>query len=511
MYPGHWAQQKPDAPAVIHSVTDERLSWRELDDRSNQLAQLLRAAGLRRGDHLSLYMENRLDFFVVAWAAMRSGLYYTPISRYLTADEAGYILRDSGAKALVTSVSMDTAPELVAQAPDCTVRLSSGGAIEGFRDLAEALAEWPAEPLAEQPAGSSMPYSSGTTGRPKGVSRPLPECAVDDPALAPGALQAGIWGFDDNTIYLSPAPLYHTAPYGFCMATLSLGGTVVMMPRFDAEGALAAIERYGVTHSQWVPTMFSRMLKLEGDRDRFDLSTMKVAIHAAAPCPPQVKQQMLDWWGDVIYEYYAGSELNGFTHVTPQEWRAHPGTVGRSLLGVIRICDEDGKELPQGEAGLVYFEQEATGFSYHNDPEKTRSSRHPVHDNWSALGDVGYVDEDGFLYLTDRATFMIISGGVNIYPREIEDVLVLHPSVADVAVIGVPNEEMGEEVKAVVQVEAGVTADDALAGELIEHCRASLAHFKCPRSVDFMDQLPRSDAGKLFKRRIKDLYWPAKA
>lgn len=280
-----------------------------------------------------------------------------------------------------------------------------------------------------------------------------------------------------------------------------------MMPKFDALGALEAIENYKVSHSQWVPTMFSRMLKLDIDRKELDLSSLKVAVHAAAPCPKQVKQEMLDWWGDVIYEYYAGSELNGLTHVSPKEWRDKPGTVGKPIMGVLHVCDDDGDELPPGEPGLVYFEQPAPSFAYHNDNEKTQSTRHPKHANWSALGDVGYVDEDGYLFLTDRTTFMIISGGVNIYPQEIEDALIVHPKVADVAVIGVPNTEMGEEVKAVVQLEAGIEPGEAIEQELMAYTREHIAHYKCPRSVDFMQELPRSAAGKLYKRRIKDMYW----
>ncbi len=507
MYPGHWSKIQPDKPAVINSVTGEQLTFRELDDRSNQLAQLFYARGMRRGDHVAIFMENRVDYFVVAAATNRSGLYITTINRYLTPEEAGYIVNDCGAAALVVSETIASAEEVCSHAPGCTIKLSAGGGHSTFEDLASALNEHPAEPLAHQPVGASMLYSSGTTGNPKGILRPLPEQTVEDPDFQPGALQKGLWNFGQDTVYLSPAPLYHTAPFGFSLAAVSLGGTVIMMPKFDALGALQAIDQYQVTHSQWVPTMFSRMLKLDIDRSQFDLGTMKVAIHAAAPCPRQVKQAMLDWWGDVIYEYYAGSELNGITHVSPQEWRQRPGTVGKTMMGPIHICDEDGTELPNGEAGLIYFEQPVATFAYHNDDEKTRSSRHPEHDNWSALGDVGYVDDEGYLFLTDRATFMIISGGVNIYPQEIEDTIIMHPSVSDVAVIGVPNEEMGEEVKAIVQLEAHVEADDSIEQDILSYARDNLAHYKCPKSVDFTPELPRSPAGKLYKRKLKDQYW----
>ena len=508
MYPGHWSQRTPDKAAVIHSETGQSLTFKELDDQSNQLAQLLFSRGLRRGDHIAIFMENQLAYFVVAWAAMRSGLYITPVNRYLTAEETGYILNDCGAKAVVVSSNTSEAEHIEDHAPGCTIKLSLDGGHPGFEDFHAAITAFPAEPLREQPVGAMMPYSSGTTGQPKGIIRPLPEQRIDDDDYVNGALQTALWNFDDTTLYLSPAPLYHTAPYSFCMATLSLGGTVIMLPRFDALSALRAIENYSVSHSQWVPTMFARMLKLDAeDRGAFDLGSLKVAIHAAAPCPKQVKQQMLDWWGDVIYEYYAGSELNGLTHVTPTEWRARPGTVGKPFMGDIHICGEDGAELPVGESGLVYFEQPGASFAYHNDDEKTDGTRHPDHPNWSALGDVGYVDEDGYLFLTDRATFMIISGGVNIYPQEVEDAMVMHPKIHDVAVIGVPNEEMGEEVKAVVQLEAGIEASEEATDELMAYVRERVAHYKCPRSIDFMDELPRSEAGKLYKRQLKDLYW----
>ena len=507
MYPGHFSNIHADKPAVINSLTGEQLTFQELDERSNQLAQLFYQRGLRRGDHVAIFMENRLDYFVVASATVRSGLYITPVNRYLTAEEAGYIVNDCGAAALVISEAMSAADDISSHAPLCKIKLSSGGGVPGYEEFDDAIAAYPATPLEQQPIGASMLYSSGTTGNPKGIMRPLPDQTVEDPDYKPGALQQGLWNFDAQTIYLSPAPLYHTAPFGFSMAALSLGGTVVMMPKFDALGALEAIEKYKVTHSQWVPTMFSRMLKLDVDRSKFDLSSLQVAIHAAAPCPKQVKQQMLDWWGDVIYEYYAGSELNGITHITSQEWRNKPGSVGRSMTGPIHICNDDGTELPNGEAGLIYFEQPTATFAYHNDEEKTRKTRHPKHDNWSALGDVGFIDDEGYLFLTDRATYMIISGGVNIYPQEIEDAIIMHPKVADVAVIGVPNEEMGEDVKAIVQLEPSFKQDNETANELLEYTREHIARYKCPKSIDFTDELPRSPAGKLYKRKLKDQYW----
>jgi len=401
------------------------------------------------------------------------------------------------------------AREIPAHAKRCKLLLAADGEVDGYQDLEKALASHPAEPLAEEPAGTFMLYSSGTTGRPKGILRPLPEIGIGEPGSnALSGMQRSLWGCGENTVYLSPAPLYHSAPIGFTTGVHGLGGTVVMLKRFDPVQALQAIEQYRVTHSQWVPTMFSRMLKLpEADRAGFDLSSHEVAIHAAAPCPPQVKQQMMDWWGPILYEYYGGTELNGLTHCGPDEWLAHPGTVGKPILGTLHICDEDGVEQPAGEPGIVYFELPRRPFEYLKDPGKTRDAQHPEHPNWTALGDVGYLDEDGYLFLTDRATFMIISGGVNIYPQEIENALVMHEKVADVAVIGVPDEEMGEAVKAVVQPVEGVVPDTALETDLIAFAREHIAHYKCPRSVDFRDELPRLPTGKLYKRLLKDEYW----
>ncbi len=509
MYPGHWSGICPDKAAVIQTGSGESISYRELDDRSNQFAHFMWDLGLRRGDHISIFMENNLRYFEVVWAAFRSGLYLTTVNRYLTDEEAAYIIDNSESKVVVASNYLsEVAISLPGECPNVTSWLMVDGVVDGYESYEASIADYPAENLAEEPAGTFMLYSSGTTGRPKGIIRPLEDKLISEASELLGGLHSLLWQFDDKTVYLSPAPLYHSAPLGFSIATQVLGGTAIMMPRFSELEALKAIQDYKVTHSQWVPTMFSRMLKLEeSERIQFDLSSHKVAIHAAAPCPRQVKQKMFDWWGPILYEYYGGTELNGFTHVTPEAWIERPGTVGQSLLGVIHICDEDGIELPNGEAGLVYFELPEMPFAYLKDSAKTKDAQHPEHANWSALGDVGYVDDDGFLYLTDRATFMIISGGVNIYPQEIEDALVMHPKVADVAVIGVPNEEMGEEVKAVVQLVGGADADESLQEELMAYAREHIAHFKCPRSVDFEEKLPRLPTGKLYKRLLKDRYW----
>jgi len=512
MHPGHHASTAPDKAAVIVARTGEVLTYAELDARSNRLARLLWAEGLRRGDHLAVFLENHLRYFEVAWAALRSGLYLTTVNRYLTAAEAGYIVDDCGAPVLISSRALhEIAAGIPERAPGCrrflVVDDPPEGATDRFERYEAALAQHAPEPLAEEPLGEFMLYSSGTTGRPKGIARPLPDRPVAH-GLAMNPVLKGLFRVETDSVYLSPAPMYHSAPLGFCTSMQSLGGTVVMMERFDAREALQALEKYAVTHSQWVPTMFSRMLKLpEDERTGFDLSAHRVAIHAAAPCPRKVKEQMFAWWGPILHEYYGGTELNGLTYVGPEDWLAHPGTVGRAVMGTIRICDESGEELPAGEPGLVYFERDKAPFAYHNDAEKTRSAQHPKHPAWTALGDVGHVDGEGFLYLTDRASFMIISGGVNIYPQEIENELITHPKVEDVAVIGVPHADLGEEVKAVVQPVAGIEGDEALADELMAYAREHLAAYKCPRSIDFERELPRLPTGKLYKRLLKDRYW----
>jgi acyl-CoA synthetase (AMP-forming)/AMP-acid ligase II len=508
MHPGRHAETSPDKAAHIMAGTGETVTYRALDERSNQLARLMWDVGLRRGDHVALFMENHPRYFEVYWAAIRSGLYLTTVNRYLGPDEAAYIVDDCGAKVLVTSAALgDVAESMLPRIPGCPVRLMVDGARDGYEAYEAATAAHPTEPLAEQPRGDTMLYSSGTTGKPKGIVRPLADATIDDPYLLPRLL-GGLFSVTPDSIYLSPAPLYHSAPIGFGATVQSLGATVIVMEKFDARQALRSIEAYRVTHSQWVPTMFTRMLKLpEEDRTHHDLSSHRVAIHAAAPCPPQVKRQMIEWWGPILMEYYGGTELNGLTWIDSETWLRHEGSVGRPVFGTLHICDDDGCELPPGEDGLIYFELPKMSFRYHGDEAKTKSAQHPEHTNWSALGDVGHVDDEGFLYLTDRKSFMIISAGVNIYPAEIENVLVTHPQVLDVAVIGVPNEEFGEEVKAVVQLVDGAEGSPRLAQEILDYCREQIAHYKCPRSVDFDAELPRLPTGKLYKRILRDRYW----
>jgi long-chain acyl-CoA synthetase len=508
MFPGAHAASTPDKPAVVIGGTGQVITYGELDAEANQVSHVFRSLGLQPGDHIAFCLENHPRYFALAWGAHYAGLYYTAMSSRLTTDEMAYIVEDCGARAFVTSAyKRDQAAELTGRLGDDVALYMLDGTIEGYEPWEDALAAQPATPLDEDRVeGRDMLYSSGTTGRPKGIEVPLPDAPLGTPESI-YFLMTALFGATADSVYLSPAPMYHAAPLRFSMAVLRTGATVVAMERFDAEAALALIERYRVTHSQWVPTMFIRMLKLPAEvRERYDVSSLQVAIHAAAPCPVAAKEQMIEWWGPVLHEYYAGTEGNGFVYCDSAAWLAHKGTVGRALMGEIHIVGDDGDELPTGEPGTVYFSGGAE-FSYHNDPDKTASSRDDRGRGWTTLGDVGYLDDDGFLYLTDRKAYMIITGGVNVYPQEAENLLALHPKVADVAVLGVPNEDFGEEVKAVVEP---ISMDDAgpeLERELIAHCREHLADVKCPRTIDFRAELPRHPTGKLYKRLLKEEYW----
>ncbi len=507
MHPFVHAAAAPDKPAVIVAETGETISYAELDTASNRAAQLFRSHGLKHDDVVAFMLENTPHYYGLTWGAQRAGLRYVCISSRLTQDETDYILENSGAKMLVVSASLASA---ALQLETRIERYSMGGEIAGWTRIEDALAAMPATRIADERAGVDMLYSSGTTGRPKGVKVPLPEEEEIDAPNSLVMLASAAFGINADSIYLSPAPLYHAAPLRWSMTIHRLGGTVVLMKKFDPEAALAAIQHYRCNDAQFVPTHFVRMLKLPADvRAQYDVSSMKSAIHAAAPCPVPVKQAMIDWWGPVLLEYYAGSEGNGMTFATSQDWLAHKGTVGRAILGTVHIVGEDNEtEVPVGEEGAVFFESDNV-FEYHDDPEKTASSRNSK--GWSTLGDVGKLDADGFLYLTDRKSFMIISGGVNIYPQEIENHLVTHPKVADVAVVGGPHEEMGEEVIAVIQPADMADATDEFRDELGAYARQKLSGVKVPRRIDFMEALPRHDTGKLYKRLLRDQYWEKKA
>ena len=513
MYPGVQAQAHPDRVAFVMASTGESITYRELNQRSNKMAHLLRARGLKRLDHFSVFMENNNRYLEVCAAGDRTGLYYTCINSYLKAEELAYILNNSESQLLVTSTKcFEVARLALPSCPRVTLCLVVDGVdLEDWVGTAEirnyetAIADLSASPVADESLGAAMLYSSGTTGRPKGVLRPLPDAPPKEmiPLLH---LVNKLWRCEESMRYLSPAPLYHAAPLANVALVIRNGGTAVIMEHFDPNQYLALVEKYGITHSQLVPTMFSRMLKLPMEvRKGYDLSSLKIAIHAAAPCPPQVKEEMIKWWGPIIHEYYGATEGLGFTTCDTAEWLTHKGSVGRVLFGDVHVLDDQMQELPIGEIGEIWFKT-ATEFTYFNDPERTALTRSPD-GTMTTVGDMGYLDKDGFMYLTDRSTFMIISGGVNIYPQECENLLITHPKVADAAVFGVPNADLGEEVKAVIQPVAGIALTTQLEQELIAFCEEHLSHQKCPRSVDFTDNMPRLPTGKLYKRLLRDPYW----
>ena len=514
MYPGKYTQQHADRPAFIMASSGESMTYAALDARSNQLAHLLRAQGLMRLDHYAIFMENNSRFVEACMAGERSGLYYTCINAFLTADELAYILNNSESRLLITSAEkLPVVRQALLDCPRVALCLVVGGgaALAGtvgnatLCDHDTAIAAYPAGPIADEWLGTAMLYSSGTTGRPKGILRPLPDHPPSQPLPLFNFLSQ-LWQCEEGMRYLSPAPLYHSAPLANVSLALRHGGTVVIMETFDPEHYLALVEQYRISHTQLVPTMFSRLLKLPPEaRSRHDLSSLKIAVHAAAPCPAQVKEQMIDWWGPIIHEYYGATEGLGFTACNTAEWQAHRGTVGRVLMGELHVLDESMQPVAKGTPGEIWFKT-ASPFVYFNDPERTALTR-STDGSMSTVGDMGYLDGDGFLHLTDRSTFMIISGGVNIYPQECENLLITHPKVADAAVFGVPNADLGEEVKAVVQLMPGELAGPEMALALMAFCQAHLARQKCPRSVDFSDQLPRLPTGKLYKRLLRDPYW----
>jgi long-chain acyl-CoA synthetase len=496
----------PQSPALVIADGDT-VSYGDLHERSRRVAALLYEAGLRRGDGVALVLPNRPEFFEITWGCQLSGLYYSAVNTHFTADEVAYVIADSDARAVFIDSSMaEVGSRILEVNPGVDVHVAVGPALPGWRSYTDALAAAGDAPPASD--GTEMLYSSGTTGRPKAVRRPLP--GDGNGSWAQAVLEFALtrrYGMTSSSVYLSPAPLYHAAGVNYTMAVNRVGAASIIMRKFDAEAVLRLVETHRVTHAQFVPTMFVRMLKLpEAVRRQYDVSSLECVIHAAAPCPVDVKHRMMKWFGPIIHEYYRGTEGFAGTTIGPEEWLAHPGSVGRPLTPV-HVVSDDGAELPVGESGELYFEG-GPDFEYFKDAAKTASVSNER--GWRTLGDVGYVDEDGYLYLTDRSTFTVVSGGVNIYPQEAENLLVMHPKLVDAAVFGVPNHEFGEEVKAVVQPRAGVTPGPELEAELIDYCRAHLAGYKCPRTVEFDAELPRDPNGKLYKRRIRERYWQGK-
>jgi acyl-CoA synthetase (AMP-forming)/AMP-acid ligase II len=506
MYPGRYATLRPDHPAWIMAGRGSRITYAELDLRSNQFAQLLDARGVPRDGTVAIAAENRLEWAEAIWGVVRSGRYVAPINWHLGGAELASILKACAADAVVVTRRVSaTLADMRRTLPNLRLVL----ALDATRSELLPHAWLPYEPsLARQSTdavlderfGGRVMFSSGTTGAPKVIRHPGLDMHPADAAPHLGAYTE-LFSFDADTVYLCPAPIYHTAPFRFVLAIMQLGGTVVCLEQFDAEAALAAIERYRVTHAQFVPTMFVRMLRLDSAvRQRFELSSLAVAITGAAPCPAALKNEIMDWWGPVVHELYGASESYGNCHIGPEEARSHPGSVGRAIRGRIHITDPGGEEVPQGQIGQVWFEG-TSPFVYAGQEDATVASTHSA--GWSTVGDLGRLDEDGYLYLAGRSDDVIISGGVNIHPAQAEGALAVHPAVSDVGVIGIPDPEYGESVLAVVVPMPSAHPSDALATELIDFCRDRIASFQCPRRVVFAEELPRGDNGKLYKRELR--------
>ncbi|MGR3425118.1 MAG: AMP-binding protein [Sagittula sp.] len=505
--PWDQARHTPDHPAIIMADTGERRTYAQMIGAANRLAHRLVADGVQTGDCVAILLENRVEYVEAVWAAKQLGIYYVCLPRGLTPPDAAYILSNSAAKVLITSDTLaEVAGPLLKEVPELRAGYMMGVASGGFRPYAEALDAMPDTMVEGRPRGISMLYSSGTTGRPKGIRHALEDVS---PHIAPPrhAYLRKLMRFSGDTVFLNPGPFYHTAPLRMMIHAMRDGATAVAFRKFDAEAVLKAVETYGATCGMFVPTMFIRMLDLPAQlRQAVDVSSMQVALHGSAPMSPAVKDRMIDWWGDAIHEMYGGTESIGTTVITAAEWKAHRGSVGRpSSITRIRIEGPDGAELPPGQEGLVMMTQ-GKRFEYHGDPDKTAEATRP--DGWGTLGDIGYLDAEGYLYLTDRASNLIISGGVNIYPQEAENVLTGHPDVADVAVFGIPDPEFGEKVHALVVPRPGAGTDGSLGEDLIAFCRAEIGKIKSPRSVEFTEALPRSEAGKILKKQLRRTYWP---
>jgi long-chain acyl-CoA synthetase len=501
-FPDEYAARSPTRAAYVMAGSGEVVTYAALAERSRRGARLMRELGVGAGDHLAMLMENHPRLLEVAWAAQRAGIRYTPMPFLAPLTECAYFLADCGARLLVTSAACREVAEAARDEVDPAMPIllvdESSAPSEDY--LARARAH-PAEPLDDEEEGADFLYSGGTTGRPKGIVLDRPHAPIGTP---PGfaELLSEVFGFDEDTVLCAPAPLYHSAPLRFAMTVHRVGGTAVIVERFDAARLLETIERHRVTHLKLVPTMFQRLLALPDEvRERADVTSLRVVVHAAAPCPPSVKRAMIDWLGPIVHEFYSCTENYLFTHVTSQEWLQRPGTVGRPLSGTPHVLTDDGRELAAGEIGTLWSEG-GRRFAYHNAPEKTAAAYNDH--GWTTVGDLGRIDEDGYVYLVDRSTDLILTGGINVYPREIEDVLITHPDVVDVAVFGVPSERFGEEVRAVVQPRSPESAGEALAAVLTEHCRTQLSAYKCPASFAFRNELPRSPTGKLLKRHLRN-------
>ena len=507
---GFWkiAEADPGHLAVVDPDYNE-MTYGELYELTNRIVHGLRALGLRKGDQVTTVLPNGFEQVAVALAAFQAGLYYTPVNWHLVGPEIAYIVNDSETKVLI--VHERFASEAVRVLPEVDIPEShrfSVGSVEGFRPFAELVDGQPGSRPDDLATGAYMFYTSGTTGRPKGVRRPLPDIDPDTMGAMSGGLFAlfGTKPHDDN-VHITQAPLYHTAVNNWTTTSLQLGHTVVLMDKWTPEGALERIEKYRVTHSHMVPTMFNRLLQLPDEvRLRYDVSSLRRMIHAAAPCPVETKRKMIEWWGDSIWEYYAATEGGG-TLVSPQDWLKYPGTVGKPWPNSeVIVVDEEGNELPPYESGTIYMRMGGNQFEYYKDDEKTKKSRLKDSGFWT-VGDVGYFNEDGYLFLNDRSNDMIIVGGVNIYPAEIEGALIQHPAVADVAVFGIPNDDTGEEIKAVIELRAGWEPSEETSKSIMDFARENLARQKHPRSIDYTTEMPRDPNGKLYKRKLRDPYW----
>ena len=498
-------------PAVVMVGGGEQVTFAELDRASNRGAQLLRQHGLKRGDIFALWSTNNARYFEIVWAMQRSGLYMVPIASKLKAGEVEYIVNSCGAQVVIIDATVGEAAEIFAR--EHTARCTGVKQFYSLRDALSGLLRWegaiaemPAAPIPDQSTGRVLIYSSGTTGLPKGVQQPLFTEAFDE-MDSYANFHRDLFKTEPGTPFLATAPLYHSGTILPSMIEQRLGATIVTFEKFDAETALAIIEKYRISRGQFVPTMFTRMLKLpDATRAKYDVSSLRVVVHSAGPCPPEVKRGIIDWWGPILLDMYGGTENIGLTLIDSHEWLKKPGSVGRAVMGKIHICSEEGNELPAGEQGVIYFEA-GGDFAYLNDLEKTQESLHPKHSDWKTYGDIGWIDEDGYLFLSDRRAFMIVCGGVNIYPQEAENLLWMHPAVADAAVFGIPDPDLGEQVKAVVQPADWSKAGPELGAELIAYCRASLASLKCPKSIDFAKTLPRDAMGKMMKKQLRASYW----